>query len=121
MGTTNTILGRKFDLEDREQLVALRKALRAALRKGLCSVKFRKADGSIRNMTCTLNAERMPTLPSSSPSVVKKVNKEVLKVWDVEADDFKGAFRSFRLDSLIKLQEYDDWLDSTRRRKNART
>lgn len=63
------------------------------LKTNICKVTFKKADGSLRDMTCTLKAENI--LVESAGET--KPKEDVLVVWDME----KEAWRSFRLDRLI--------------------
>lgn len=67
------------------------------LQKGLCNVSFEKADGSTRNMLCTLNNNYI-LVESAGKS---KENDKVVVVWDVE----KNEWRSFRLDRLISFSQ----------------
>jgi hypothetical protein len=73
------------------------------LRKGSVSVKFKKKDNSIRNMLCTLSKDYLPevNLEEAKEKKVKKVNEEILPVWDLE----KEAWRSFRFDSIVEYQK----------------
>lgn len=61
----------------------------------LAHIIFQKKDGSLREMWCSTN-------PSLCSKYVKGVHREhygTKVVFDVE----KGAFRSFRLESLVKV------------------
>lgn len=67
---------------------------------GLVGIEFKKADGTIREMTCTLNPELIeeeigPQEPSDKPA--RKENPEVQRVFDWD----KKAWRSFRWDRLL--------------------
>lgn len=59
-------------------------------------VTFMKKDGTLRVMQCTLKSEYLPALKGSN----HKRSDEVLPVWDIE----KSAWRSFRLDSIEKVE-----------------
>jgi hypothetical protein len=65
------------------------------LRNSEATVTFLKKDGSKRVMKCTLRPDVLPALKGSN----HKKNEDVLPVWDLE----KNAWRSFRLDSIIKI------------------
>jgi hypothetical protein len=69
----------------------------ARLRKHLCWVKFIKADGTVRNMLCSLNETFLPppkdTAKDSKPSI------STVTVWDVELNEW----RAFKLETFIKL------------------
>lgn len=67
------------------------------LKEGIVQVIFEKADGSERVMNCTLMESHLPTVDEDSPK--RKVNDEVLAVWDID----KGEWRSFRLDSVLEI------------------
>ena len=61
----------------------------------LCHILFQKRDGSLREMWCSTN-------PSLCSKHVKGVHREhfgTKVVFDVE----KGEFRSFRLESIVKV------------------
>lgn len=73
----------------REELVNL-------LRGHEVTVTFTKVNGDKRVMKCTLMPQILPDLKGSN----HKRNEEVLPVWDLE----KQAWRSFRLDSLEKVE-----------------
>jgi len=60
------------------------------------NVSFTKKDGTVRNMKCTLRADYLPSKAESESTSTKKVNPDVLAVWDLE----KSEWRSFRKDSV---------------------
>jgi hypothetical protein len=74
--------------------------LKAALRSGVVSVSFVKANGESREMRCTLNPEMIPQNSNIEGKTPKKENPEVQAVWDLE----KESWRSFRFDSLTSIQ-----------------
>ena len=61
----------------------------------LCHILFVKQDGSLREMYCVQN----PSLYSKHVKGVGREHYGTKVVWDVE----KSAFRSFRLESLVKV------------------
>ena len=65
------------------------------LQGGLVEVTFEKVNGDIRKMLCTLQEGVIPKTTGK-----KKENKDVLAVWDLG----KNAWRSFRLDSINKVE-----------------
>jgi hypothetical protein len=72
--------------------------LLAEMQAGPVKIKFRKVDGSLREMTCTLNEGYLPPPDPDRPVVSPKApNPEVQSVWDLE----KEAWRSFRWDRLV--------------------
>jgi hypothetical protein len=69
-----------------------------------CTIKFKKIDGTERTMWGTLNPELMPKMePSNNDKPKKKVgiveSNDHVVLWDLE----KGAWRSFRCDSLLSI------------------
>lgn len=65
----------------------------AVLVQGACKVTFEKADGSHREMLCTLSSELIPVTIAGTT----KPNLEVVTAWDLEKEDW----RAFRIDRLI--------------------
>jgi hypothetical protein len=66
------------------------------LQTGRTEIFFRKTNGNIRHMVCTLN-------PTLAPEILlakgESKNQEIVPVWDLEKDDW----RSFRADSVLYL------------------
>ena len=62
---------------------------------GSVEVTFKKVDGDIRKMLCTLQEGVIPKTTGK-----KKENKDVLAVWDLGKNDW----RSFRVDSIKRVQ-----------------
>jgi len=113
--------GTQYQEADDTNRHVMRDWVRSLLDKQPITVTFTKADGTERNMKCTLNWELIPEKPSVavisySASIVGRVDglvtestkprhaaKEpdpaVIKVWDLDA----GAWRSFRMDRLKKI------------------
>lgn len=73
--------------------------LKENLSKCVAEVKFTKADGSERKMLCTLIDKYLPEVSPRPLEEARKENNSVLAVWDIE----KEAWRSFRLDSITKI------------------
>jgi len=71
------------------------------LLSGTHTLIFKKvSDDSIRRMTCTLSKEVIQQ--KDHAKVVSNLKeKKVLPVWDIE----KNAWRSFRIDRLIRFEE----------------
>jgi len=64
------------------------------LEKNICLITFIKKDGSEREMLCT-------RLPKYLPEVKgERLHNKSIPVWDIEKD----AWRSFKLESLIKCE-----------------
>lgn len=68
------------------------------LHNGIINVKFTKKDGTERVMKCTL-LENIIKPYEKTTEREKKVNEDILSVWDVEKD----AWRSFRYDSILEV------------------
>ena len=79
-----------------------REALVESLKINVMRVVFTKKDGEERIMTCTLSDYITPetTWREEIDTTKRKVNEEVLAVWDIDKD----AWRSFRLDSITDLK-----------------
>jgi hypothetical protein len=75
--------------------------LKEHLTKCAAKIVFRKTDGSICEMTCTLMENY---LPSNDEPVIRHLpraeNNEVLAVWDID----NRSWRSFRLDSIDTIE-----------------
>lgn len=69
------------------------------LRRNVCWVSFRKANGEMRDMRCTLIPELMGQYEKKTERT-KPVNELTLPVWDMD----KNEFRSFRVDSVLNLR-----------------
>jgi hypothetical protein len=76
--------------------------LKENLSKCVAKVVFKKSDGTVRMMNCTLMADYLPMVISEEKvaHVPRKQNDEVLAVWDL---DNKG-WRSFNVNSVIEVQ-----------------
>jgi hypothetical protein len=68
------------------------------LSQGECVVTFRKVNGEIRDMPCTLQAEMLPVQLAES---TRKPNPDVMLAFLVD----KQAWRSFRLDNVISVRQ----------------
>jgi hypothetical protein len=92
-----------------------KKWLRSNLKSGLVTVTFIKKDGTERVMKCTTNPTYVmfkdPTILESKKE--RKVNEDVMPVFDTEA----GHWKSFRWDSvksiLITLGEEREYNNET--------
>lgn len=67
-------------------------------------VMFKKANGELRNMRCTLNLELIPEDNYPLGTAEQKSDKEetACRVFDLDV----GEWRSFRYDSIIYVTEY---------------
>jgi hypothetical protein len=78
--------------------VAFKKWLKSMLAMGPVTVSFKKKDGTERKMNCTLQ-EGVVVPHEKTTDRVKEINDEVCAVWDID----KGAWRSFRYDSIVTI------------------
>ena len=83
---------------DDDQRAEFRDWLKGMLHLGPVKVTFRKQDGEERVMNCTLS-ESIAVPHVKTTERVKEVNQEVCPVWDID----KGAWRSFKYDSVLKI------------------
>jgi hypothetical protein len=68
---------------------------------GLVEVTFTKVNGETRDMRATRNPDEIPKKFHPKPSAVcKEESEETVRCFDVEAE----GWRSFRVDSLIKIE-----------------
>jgi hypothetical protein len=77
--------------------------LKSHLAYGETTVVFTKKDGTERVMKCTTNPELVPAVEiveSVEPKKERKVNEEVMPVYDLEAKSWK----SFRWDSVKQVR-----------------
>jgi hypothetical protein len=80
-----------------------KKWLRSHLAFGPTTVVFTKKDGTERVMKCTTNSKLVPAVEiseSTDPKKERKVNEEVMPVYDLESN----AWKSFRWDSIKSVR-----------------
>jgi len=78
-----------------------KEGIRNLLRNAVVTVTFTKADGTIRDMKCTLSPMFLPKQEVTESE--RKHSPDSCPVWDME----KGAWRSFRWDSVSKISLLD--------------
>ena len=80
-----------------------KKWLRGHLRAGPVTVTFTKKDGTERKMTCTTDTTLImfkdPTIVESTSTTTRKVNEDIMPVFDLE----NAAWKSFRWDSIKQV------------------
>lgn len=103
--------GTEYQESDDTGKTVIRDWVRSLLQNGAVTVSFVKADGSIRDMNCTLDWEKIPTnkQPNGNATSVdgivresrqhREPDKHSLRVFDLE----KQEWRSFRFDRLQKI------------------
>jgi hypothetical protein len=77
--------------------------LRSMLAMGEVTVTFTKKDGTERVMLCTTSSDLVPQEPiveGADPKREKKVNEDVMPVYDLESQHWK----SFRWDSIKQVK-----------------
>lgn len=100
--------GTQYQEADDVNKAVIRDWVKSLLQKGPATVVFTKADGTDREMRCTLNPEQLPEVPVVAKSVdgIVKESKQrklpdehSLRVFDLD----KKEWRSFRFDRLQKV------------------
>ena len=84
-------------------MVIERNELEQQLKENIMEVTFNKISGDKRIMTCTLNASYLPPAKKDDPLTQKKIrklNEEVLVVWDINAT----GFRTFRMANILEVK-----------------
>ena len=85
-----------------------RQAIINDLKVSVAEVSFKKVNGQNRKMHCTLDPRYIPA-PVDSEHLDEQhsraENLDVIVVWDLQ----KGAWRSFRVDSVEYVQEIDGY------------
>lgn len=75
------------------------------LKKNVMTISFTKADGTARDMVCTLMPNKLPAVELKEDKKPRKENLEVIRVFDLE----KKAWRSFRVDSIRTYRLANDF------------
>ena len=100
--------GTQYQEADDVNKTIMRDWVRSLLNQQEITVSFTKADGTDRDMRCTLNWDLIPAQPVTGPvdGIVKESrapkkapDPAVIKVYDLEAQ----AWRSFSMDRLKKI------------------
>ena len=117
--------GTQYQESDNANRLLIRNWVRDMLQSGMVTVEFVKADGSMRQMQCTLNHRYIPVTPVPLPmenNTVQSVDgldrkrtvkedpaepkeETAIRVYDIEA----AAWRSFRYDRLRKISATVDF------------
>lgn len=72
-----------------------------SLKNNICKVVFTKVNGEERVMSCTLNESILPIVVKEiEEKAPREKTQDALAVWDTD----KGAWRSFRWDSLKEFK-----------------
>ena len=71
------------------------------LHSSRCWVTFKKVNGDMRTMWCTLQKEYLPEQKDIEEVLVKPEDEpKAIAVWDLE----KQAWRSFRIESMVRFE-----------------
>jgi len=74
--------------------------VRDALKGGEVNVTFFKADGTIRDMRCTLEEASLPKIEVKEGTSTRKRSEDALAVFDLD----KNEWRSFRFDKIKEVR-----------------
>ena len=75
------------------------------LRANVGRVRFKKVNGDLRDMRCTLRVDLLPPIVEGTTTKHRhETSDEVIAVYDLDAE----GWRSFRIDSLIKMDIAND-------------
>ena len=97
--------GTQYQEADESEKVAIRDWVRSLLQATEVEVEFTKSDGTVRQMKCTLQADKLPQVSGPVDGIVteskqrKAPEPESIRVFDIE----KNEWRSFRFDRLLKI------------------
>lgn len=91
-------MGTWYETADETERQEFRDWLRGVLRMHDTTIHFKKKDGTIREMKCTLQ-ESKTILYEKKTDRVKAVSEDTCPVFDIE----KQEWRSFRFDSVTQI------------------
>lgn len=97
--------GTQYQEADDVNKAIIRDWVRSLLQKDTVTVTFVKADGTEREMKCTLQPEKLPVPTGPVDGIVKESktrkapDEHSLRVFDID----KSEWRSFRFDRLKKV------------------
>lgn len=74
--------------------------IRGLLKTEDVTLTFKKQDGTIRKLVCTLNGDKLPIMENASDKKAKPLSNDVLTVFDLEIKQW----RSCRFDSISKIE-----------------
>lgn len=77
------------------------------LRESICEVTFKKVDGELRVMPCTLKSDVLPEKPVLSENEIVKTRVKapgVISVWSMD----RKEWRSFRLANIVSVVKLSD-------------
>lgn len=71
------------------------------LKENVCNVQFRKVDGSLRKMRCTLHPDLIPLKVIVEGKKERAKINDVVAVWDLDLNEW----RSFKVSSVLQLSK----------------
>lgn len=82
--------------------------MKQILQNNVAMVVFTKADGTERQLKCTLLPEYLPHTPNDGQQLLQEdlptyQNLTTISAWDLE----KNAWRSFRIDSVKQIYTHE--------------
>jgi len=80
-------------------ITEIKTAVTAALLTGPTTIVFKKVDGTVRTMKCTLNEALLPRREITESA--RKVNEGIQTVFDLELNQW----RSFKWDNFVSFGE----------------
>ena len=101
MTTTNLNKNKlpQFSTWGEEDRAIFRSWLKSLLKSNIVNLTFRKNDGTMREMRCTLRNEYLIESKSTEPKKPRKVSEDSIAVIDLD----KNEWRSFRYDSVKRI------------------
>ena len=78
--------------------------IKTQLQTGVLVVSFTKADGSLRNMKCTLQPHLLPPHTAKEKTCVSGENCDCIKAYDLEVNEWR-AFKISKIISIINTNE----------------
>ena len=83
--------------------------MKQILQNNVAMVVFTKADGTERELKCTLLPEYLPNMPTAGQQLLTEglpsaQNLTTISAWDLEAN----AWRSFRIDSVKQIYTHEN-------------
>jgi hypothetical protein len=81
-----------------------KESIKERLQTEVAVVTFTKADGSLRNMKCTLQPHLLPPHTVKGKTCVSGENCDCIKVYDLEVNEWR-AFKISKIISIFKTNE----------------
>lgn len=90
----------------------LKNKLITELKNSIVTITFKKLNGDIRNMECTLAESYLPVANKNdkmSQRKIREISPEVLCVWDINKNDW----RSMRWDNIMEVSHNEQQTERT--------